>query len=295
MINSLFQIIANIIVTATLYTLVAVSFYTKYNTTKFFDISQAAIISLCAYFNYLFITNFHFSVWFSIPLAILFSIFSGLIIELIIYKQMRQKKISSFACLAASIGIYTFLQNCISLYFGDDTKTLNTNDILVGHQIMGAYITTIQIITILVSILLFVGMYLLYNYTNLGKQIRAVSENNELGAIYGISSDKIILICFGIGSGLGAIAGILSVYDTNITPTMGFSLLLYGVVAMIIGGVGSFRGLLFGSLLVATAQNLVAYYLDTKWMDAMAYIILIVFLLWKPLGFSGKRLKKVEI
>ena len=79
------------------------------------------------------------------------------------------------------------------------------------------------------------------------------------------------------------------------TPTFGFNLLLYGVVAMIIGGVGSTRGLIAGSLLVATAQHLSAYYIDTKWMDAVTYIILILFLIWKPLGFSGKQLKKVEL
>ena len=79
------------------------------------------------------------------------------------------------------------------------------------------------------------------------------------------------------------------------TPTMGFNLLLYGVVAMIIGGVGSYRGLLAGAFLVAASQHLAAYYIDTKWMDAVAYLILIAFLLWKPLGFSGQRLRKVEI
>ncbi len=64
---------------------------------------------------------------------------------------------------------------------------------------------------------------------------------------------------------------------------------------MIIGGVGSTRGLIAGALFVATAQHLAAYYIDTKWMDAVTYIILILFLIWKPLGFSGKQLKKVEV
>jgi branched-subunit amino acid ABC-type transport system permease component len=64
---------------------------------------------------------------------------------------------------------------------------------------------------------------------------------------------------------------------------------------MIIGGVGSTKGLIGGALLVATSQHLAAYYIDTKWMDAITYIILILFLLWRPLGFSGKRLKKVEV
>ena len=68
-----------------------------------------------------------------------------------------------------------------------------------------------------------------------------------------------------------------------------------GFGGMIIGGVGSNWGLVGGALLLATAQHLAAYSIGSQWMDAVAYIILILFLIAKPLGFSGKRLKKIEI
>ena len=106
---------------------------------------------------------------------------------------------------------------------------------------------------------------------------------------------RVILWAFGIGSAMVAVAGILIAFDTDMRPTMGFNWLLYGVVAMIIGGVGSNWGLVGGALLLATAQHLAAYYIGSQWMDAVAYIILILFLIAKPLGFSGKRLKKIEI
>lgn len=208
---------------------------------------------------------------------------------------MRKRNAPNFSHLIASIGVYIILQNCISLYFGDDTKTINTAEVTVGNQFLGAYITTIQITTILVSIALFVAVNLFMHISRLGKSIRAVANNPELCNIYGISSNRIILIAFAIGSALAATAGILFAMDTNMTPTFGFNLFLYGIVAMIMGGVGSTKGLIASSLLVATAQHFTAYYLDTKWMDAVTYIILILFLIWKPLGFSGKRLKKVEV
>lgn len=289
------NIILNIIVLQAIYLLISLSFYQIYQSTKYFYLTQSSIVSLGAYLLYYFYIELQLALIISIVISIIISTVIGILTEFCIYKPMRKKGLPPFTFLIASIGLYTVLQNCISLYFGDDTKTINTSEVTIGHEFLGAYITTIQIVTIIVSLSLFLAMYLLYDYTKLGKQIRAVSENAELAKVYGISSDKIILICFAIGSSLGAIAGILSAMDTNLTPTMGFNLLLYGIVAMIIGGVGSFRGLLFGCLLVATSQNLVAYYLDTKWMDAVAYIILILFLLWKPLGFSGKRLKKIEI
>lgn len=208
---------------------------------------------------------------------------------------MRKKNMLSLAYLIVSIGLYIILQNCTSVYFGDDTKIIKTGDITIGHKIFSAYITTIQLIIVGISITLFILVNAFLKYSFLGKSIRAVSSNSELCNIYGINSNKVILAVFTLGSALAAVAGILSAMDTNMTPTFGFNLLLYGVVAMIIGGVGSTRGLICGALLVAIAQNLAAYYLNTEWMDTVTYTILITFLIYKPLGFSGNRLKKIEV
>lgn len=277
------------------YIIIGQSFSILYYPTKNFHLAHAAVISFGAYFVFLFSNKFLFPFPISVAFAIVVAIFIGLACEFLVYRPMRKRNVPELSNIIASIGLYVLIQNSISLFFGDDTKIINTAEVIVGNQILGAYITTIQIITIFISIALFIAVNLLFLYTTIGKSIRAVASNPELCNIYGISSNKIILIAFGIGSALAATAGILSAMDTNMTPTFGFNLLLYGVVAMIIGGVGSTSGLIVGAFLVATAQHLAAYYIDTKWMDAVTYIILILFLIWKPLGFSGKRLKKVEV
>jgi branched-chain amino acid transport system permease protein len=289
------QILINILFAASIFLLISNSYSLIYFTTKFFHIAHAGVISFGAYLVFFFANKYSIPFPISIALAIAVATLIGVACEVLVYRQMRKRNVPALAYLIASIGLYVVLQNCISLFFGDDTKIINTAEVKVGNQIFGAYITTIQIISIFVSIAFFVVVNLFLYYTATGKSIRAVASNPELCNIYGISSNKIILIAFGIGSALAATAGILSAMDTNMTPTFGFNLLLYGVVAMIIGGVGSTRGLIAGALLVATSQHLAAYYIDTKWMDAVTYIILILFLIWKPLGFSGKRLKKVEL
>lgn len=289
------QIIFNILFSASIFMLLGISFSIIYYPSKIFHLSSGTVLAFGAYFVFLFANKFSIPFSVSIALAITSATLVGVACEVLIYRQMRKRNVPPLAYLIASIGLYVMLQNCISLFFGDDTKIINIAEITVSNQIFGAYITTIQIITVLVSIALFIAVNLFLHYTATGKSIRAVASNPELCNIYGISSNKIILIAFAIGSALAATAGILSAMDTNMTPTFGFNLLLYGVVAMIIGGVGSTRGLIAGALLVATAQHLAAYYIDTKWMDAITYIILILFLVCKPLGFSGKRLKKVEV
>lgn len=289
------QLTFNITIAILIYLLVSVSYYIIYWVTRFFHFAHAAVIILGPYFTLLFTKHFSIPSSITIILAAITTTIIGMLCELLVYRSMRKRNKPPLAYLIASIGLYVVLQNCISLYFGDDTKVIRTGEVTVGHQFMGAYITDIQIVTIIVSITLFVGVNLFLKYTKIGKAIRAVSSNPELSNVYGINSNRIILIVFGIGSALAAVAGILSAMDTNMTPTFGFNLLLYGVVAMIIGGVGSTKGLIAGALLVASAQHLAAYYIDSKWMDAVTYVILIAFLVWKPLGFSGQRLKKVEL
>lgn len=291
----LVQIYLNILISLSLYLLITNSFLFIYLTNKLLNIAHAVTITFGAYLTFLFSMQLGFSLWLAIPLAIIGAVLINAISEISIYKPLRKRETPSWKMLIASLGLYVILQNLVSLIWGDDTKSIRTWPVKVGNEIFGAYITDVQIITIIVSVILFTAAILFLQYTSLGKQIRAVSSNSELSNIFGISSDRVILWSFIIGSALAAIAGILIALDTDMTPTMGFHVFLYAVVAMIIGGVGSYKGLIGGALLLATAQHLSAYYIDSKWMDATAYVILILFLIWKPLGFSGKRLKKVEI
>ena len=290
-----FQLVINILISISLYLLIASSFSLIYYPTKFFHIAHAVVITSAAYLTFLFANQLSLPFAVAVSAAIAGAVCVGLLCEVLFYRAMRKRDAPALAYLIASIGLYTVLQNCISLLFGDDTKIIRTGEVTIGNEIFGAYVTDVQIVTILVSAGLFVAVNLFLQFTAAGKAIRAVSSNPQLCDIYGINSNRIILVAFAVGSALAAVAGILSAMDTNMTPTFGFNLLLYGVVVMIIGGVGSTRGLAAGALLVATAQHSAAYYIDTKWMDAVTYVILIAFLIWKPLGFSGVRLRKVEI
>ena len=289
------QLLINILITTALYALIANSVLITYSTTKFINLAHAITITVGAYFTYFFAQQTGLSLWLSIPFSITGAIFTGYICEIAIFRPLRKTGVSSLVLLIASLGIYIVLQNVISMIWGNDTKTIRTWKVGVGNAFFGAYVTNIQIIIILSSLLFFIFTFLFLTYSEEGKKIRAVSSNELLSNIFGINSDKVIVASVILGSLLAAVSGILVAFNTDMTPTIGFNLLLYGVVAMIIGGIGSTWGLVGGSLLLATAQNLGAYYISSQWTDAIAYIILILFLIWKPLGFSGKRLKKIEI
>lgn len=289
------QVILNSLIYFSQIILISFSFLIIYQITRFFHFAHAVVFTSSAYFTFLFNQLFGLSLYSSIPIAILSACLLGSSMELFIYKPLRKKKSTPLILLLASLGIYFLLQNIISMVFGDDTKSIRTWPVVEGLNFFGARITPVQIIIVVTSVILLILVAFYLHISKTGKAMRAVANDPELANISGINSSKVILTSFAIGSGLAGIAGILVSLDVDMTPTMGMNALMMGVVAMIVGGVGSIWGIVLASLLLALAQNLGVWYISSQWQDAIAFAILIIFLLFKPEGFFGKKLKKAAV
>ena len=289
------QLLLNSIIAGSTYTLIALSFSLIYSTTKFFHFAHGAVYTFCPYFAYLFTIILGIPLFISIPLAVASSSIVGVLTELLIYKPLRRKGTTPLILLLASLGIYIVLQNIISMSFGDDTKTLRNGIVREGLEILGARITPIQIAIIIVSMFLLIACWALMRYTKIGTAMRAVASAPDLALVSGIDSDRVILFTFALGSALAGVAAILVSFDIDMTPTMGMNALMMGVVAVIIGGVGSIPGAALGGFLLAFAQNFGVWKISSQWQDAIAFIILLLFLLYRPYGIFGKKIRKVEV
>lgn len=289
------QLLINAIIAGSTYTLIALSFSLIYSTTKFFHFAHGAVYTFGPYFAYLFTVILGIPLFISIPLAVASSSIVGVLTELLIYKPLRRKGTTPLILLLASLGIYIVLQNIISMSFGDDTKTLRNGIVREGLEFLGARITPIQIAIIIVSMFLLIACWALMKYTKIGTAMRAVASDSDLALVSGIDSDRVILFTFALGSALAGVAAILISFDIDMTPTMGMNALMMGVVAVIIGGVGSIPGAALGGFLLAFAQNFGVWKISSQWQDAIAFIILLLFLLYRPYGFFGKKIRKVEV
>jgi len=289
------QIIVFIFSLSAILIILSLSFYLIFKPTRIFHIAHAFTISLGAYMMYLFYHILGLNIALSIVLSLGITILYGIANELLFYKHLRGNKDANIKMLILSLGVYIVSQNIVSVFFGDDIKSLNKGEVKVGHEVLGAYVTDVQWVSMVVAAgVLGVTLWLWYK-TKFGLAMRAIADNPELSQVFGIPKDHIILYAFGLGSLYAGVGGILVGFDTGITPTFGFSLLLYAIVVMIIGGVDSIWGIVVGALILATVQNLTAYYIDTKWMDAITYAILIVFLVLRPYGVSGVKNRKIEV
>ncbi len=289
------QIIINGIITGSIYSLIALGFATIYKIAKFFHFAHGVVYAAGAYLAYAFIIILNINPLISIFLSIMLAALLGIAIDRFVYSPLRKHKTSSLVFLLASFGVFIFLQNLLQLLFGAQILTLRTGPVKEGHYFLGAVITNNQILIIVSSLVLFFLCWLFIQKTKFGNAIRAVSDDPIGARVVGINSEKIIMIAFAIGSALAGAAGILISLETNIEPTMGLNAILKGIIASIVGGIGSIPGALFGGLLLGLAENLGIWHIQAGWKDAIAFVILIIFLLLRPSGIMGVKTEKEKI
>jgi branched-chain amino acid transport system permease protein len=289
------QLILNGILAGGIYALIAISFTIIYRTVRFFHFAHGVVYATAAYLAYKLFIIFGITSFLGFSLAIFLAAILGTVIDKIVYYPLRKRSASNLVYLLASFGVFIFLQNLLQLIFGAQILTLRTGPIKVGHHILGAVITDIQILIIIASFILFVLTWIFIQKTKLGKAIRAVSDDPVGARVVGINSEKIIMAVFAIGSALAGAAGILVSLETNIEPTMGMNAILKGIIASIVGGIGSIPGALFGGLFLGLAENLGIWKIQAGWKDTIAFAILIIFLLLRPSGIMGVKTEKEKI
>ena len=281
------QLLINGLIAGAIYSLVSSGFSLIYSICKFVHFAHGAVVTLSAYFLYLLFSKIGLNFWISIILSVIFASITGFSINQIVYKQLRKRKASNTILLIASVALLIFFESLILLLFGADVKTIGYIKISKGIEIFDAIITPLQIVIIIVSIILLISLFLFMKKTKLGKAMRAVSDNKDVAEVLGISAEKIYSWSFIIGSIIAGIAGILVGLEQNLEPTMGTKLMIKGFTGAVIGGIDSVPGSILGSFLLGLAENFGIWFLPSGYKDAIAFIILFIFLLFRPQGILG--------
>lgn len=281
------QLVLNSIIAGAIYTVVALGFNLIYSTVKFFDLSYGVMTAVGGY------TVFALYKMWGLPLAVAVVVgvivagLLGVIVDRLVYRQLRARKASSMVMLVASLGVFTALQAIIAILFSSQFQTLAANSGRV-FEVFGGVITQTQSLILLTGIVIMIALSLFLQRTRFGRAVRAVGDDEEVSKIVGINTDRIISTVFFIAAAIGGLSGILVGFDTGIEPTMGLSLLLKGVIAAIIGGIGNVYGGVAGAFLLGVVENFGIWKISGEWKDAIAFAVLILFLLFRPQGIFRK-------
>ena len=215
-------------------------------------------------------------------------------LERVAYRPLRRRGAPKLAFLISAIGASFFLSQLAGKLFGRLTSNafpafFDQNHVL--FTIDGAEVRVLEVIIVVSAIVMMIFLDLLVSATKLGRSIRAVSEDAPTAALMGIDIDKTISRTFIIGGLLGGAAGFLFGLNFSFGNTMGFLPGVKAFAAAVLGGIGNIRGAMIGGLLLGIVENMLpVVHIDTKWTDVVAFVVLVLVLMFRPTGILGERL-----
>lgn len=152
----------------------------------------------------------------------------------------------------------------------------------------GVFISVPKLTSFFVAVVLTVLLYIFLTRTRTGKAMRATAQNREVSSLMGVDVRRVYVIAFGIGTACVGAAGTLLSTFYYISPTVGTTFTLMAFLAVVLGGMGSFTGALFGGLIVGLAESLGAVYVATQYRELVTFVLFILILLIKPSGLLGR-------
>ena len=214
---------------------------------------------------------------------------AGLALYRGLYVYMRQRARSPLIMLVASLGILLAIAAFIVIVFESAPRTLPEAFGSAPWKIAGARIKGFNVFGIGVAVAGFIALWLLLKQTSFGRAVRAIGDDEEVSKVVGINTTVIIAAVFFIGAMYAAMAGILTGHDTALQPRMGLLLLLKGWIASVVGGIGNLYGAIVGGFVLGIVEQFGIWDLAGEWKDAIAFVLLILFLSFWPQGLLPRR------
>jgi len=194
------------------------------------------------------------------------------------------------APLISTIGLTIVLQNLAVYFIGGQQLAFPETIKQTLYHVGPVTVSSTQIFILGVAIGLMILLWLFIERTKMGRGIRAVAENHETAALLGVDVTRIILVTFIIGSGIAGIAGVLDgLKNSSISPFMGLSAAVKGLIVMLLGGLGNVPGAMVAGLMLGMIEILSAAYIGTTERELFSFLILILILLFRPTGLFGTR------
>ena len=215
------------------------------------------------------------------------SILATLLTDLLVYMPLRKRRATSNVKLIVSVVLLIFIAALILAVFGSSTKSiiLGTKTKIFDFGIFT--ITSIQVAIIILTIIIFLALWLVLKKTRLGKAMRALADNKDVAQVVGINPEKIYTYTFIIAAVLAAVGGILLGIEQNLYPRMGIPIIVKGFVSSVVGGLGSVPGSIIGGLFIGLIENIGVLYFPTGYKDVISFTIMLIFLLFRPQGILG--------
>jgi branched-chain amino acid transport system permease protein len=288
----IFQQIVNGISLGSIYALIALGYTMVYGIVKLINFAHGDVFMIGAFVGFYSITILELGFFPALIISMAVCALFGVLIERIAYKPLRNA--TRIAALITAIGVSLLIEYGV-IYVRGAQPEAYPGTVLPSESvsIFGVTISSQSLFILGISVGLMILLQFIVHKTKIGKAMRAVSHDADAARLMGINVDNTISATFAIGSALAGAAGVIfGTYYIKIEPLMGIIPGLKAFVAAVLGGIGIIPGAMVGGLLLGVIESLVSAMGYSLWRDGVAFIVLILILIFRPSGLFGKNVRE---
>jgi branched-chain amino acid transport system permease protein len=274
-----------------LYGLAAVGLSLVFGVTKILNVAHGELLMLGGYASFWLFTLYGVDPFVGLPLSVLILVLLGLFLYKGIFGRMtklgEERKIKNTMLVGFGVGIV--LQNVAQRLWTANERGITTAYSSSVFTVGDVRFPMVRVASFLIALFVLVALHLFLKRTYLGKAIRATVQDWEAAALLGISTDRVYLISFLLGTGLAGLAGGLVSVGWSIMPTMGLQWTLTSLIVMVLGGLGSFVGTFVAGVLLGITQSLTSFWLGGAYREMVALLLFLLVLILRPQGLFGAK------
>lgn len=273
-----------------IYALVALGFVLLIRAANVVNFAQGEFSMLGAYLMVILSGALGLPYLLSVPVAIAAMAGFGVLFAGATYWPLRHR--GQLPVIISTIGASIFLSNIVLATYGPSPEVLPGLFDSPGLELGGVFMDSQYIAIIVITALLVLLQFLIFEKTLLGKKLQATSQDKEMASLLGIPVAVMVLITFGYSAALGGIAGVLVAPILFVSVGMGALISLKAFAANIIGGFGNIPGAILGGLALGVVETFGAAFISVPYKDAIAFALLLLFLLVRPQGLFGEKISE---
>jgi branched-chain amino acid transport system permease protein len=283
--------VANLIVgglaAGCLYAMVGIAIVIVLKITDIANFAQGEMAMVTTFFAYWLLDSVGLSWWQAVPIAVLFGLVQGIIIQQVVIRPLIGSPVLS--AIIATLGLNIVLNSLAGLIWGHQTYTFPSPFAFSAPFMIGSVPVSVDsVVNIASGLAIVIGMTLFLRFSWTGLGLRAASQNPTVARLMGVSISRSSAIAWGLGGLIGGIAGILVAPSLFLDTNLMASLLIKAFAGGVLGGLNSLIGVFLGCLALGVAENLVGAYLSPSYGEAITFVVIIAVLIVRPEGVFGR-------
>jgi branched-chain amino acid transport system permease protein len=284
------QLVANGIVAGGVYGLVALGLTLVFGVLGIINFAHGEFYMLGAYAGFLLAMRAGLPFFAALPLAMAMVALGGFVAERAVFRPLYRTAPTN--SIISSFGLAVALQTAALQLFGPQPAIIRTTFAATPIAFLGVHLTLQRLLIPLIAGGLVLLFHVLVRHTWLGLALRAAAQNPAAAGLMGVDVNRIAAATFAVGSALAAAAGVLMGSVFLMQPTMGGAIVLKAFTVVILGGLGNVYGAVGAGLLLGITESLTAGYLTNDFKDIVAFLMVVLVLLFRPSGLFGQSVER---